>query len=153
MPVASSANSVGIAANCGSKPGAKRATLAAGCVGNPVCIASHTTHTMKPAPLKNNSANQSIKALARRLSVGSAKLANTARLGSVNNTARSGRLDSMAVKNVMALNNSGSQICGERHWARHRHKAHSASGPAGHRNHTNSFNQRCHPRADSTVNW
>ena len=75
--------------NSGWKPGAKRATLAAGLLGTPVIIATQMTQMTTAADVKKSTENQSIKALTLRLSVGSAKAASTARAGNAISSARS----------------------------------------------------------------
>ena len=65
----------------GSKPGNKRATLAAGLAGQPVCMAIQTTQITKAQVVKKINVNQSIKAATLRRSVGSAKAAKVANAG------------------------------------------------------------------------
>src|SRR5690349_1009313 len=59
----------------GTKPGASRATLAAGLGGTPVCSEIQITQITSAQPLKNSSVNQSIRAETLRSKVGSANAA------------------------------------------------------------------------------
>src|SRR6059058_4691973 len=57
--------------NDGTKPGARRATFSAGLAGMPVCSDSQITQIVIAHALKKTSENQSIRADALRLNVGS----------------------------------------------------------------------------------
>ena len=146
--VAKAANRQGRMTKRGSKPGASRATLAAGCGGKPVSIATQTTQMTMAQPVKKIRVNQSTRAETLRLSVGSAKAASVARAGSANSRARSpARVNSVA-PTVMSANQMGRARCRLKcllsNWRRQRHNVHSISGQAGQVNHNNRLPSPCH---------
>ena len=96
-----------IAPKLGTKPGAKRATLAAGCAGQPVCMAIQTTQMMKAQPEKNSRVNQSMKAATLRRKVGSAKAAKVASGGKASSRVRSADTVSKAVTTASRENHMG----------------------------------------------
>src|SRR5574343_2097940 len=87
--VAARATAKAMAENCGSKPRASLATLAAGLAGTPVCVDTQITQIAMTEALKNSRVNQSIKADMLRRSVGRAKAASAARAGRLSSRARS----------------------------------------------------------------
>ena len=91
----------------GSKPGKRRLTFAAGCDGQPVCIAIQMTQMMKAQPEKKMRVNQSIKAATLRRRVGKAKAASVASAGSANKRVCSADCVSKAVLTVSAVNHMG----------------------------------------------
>ncbi len=92
----------------GVNPGNNRATLAAGCAGQPVCIAIQTTHTIKAQPEKKSSVNQSINAATLRRNVGRANTAKLANAGNDSSKVCSDDRVSNAVPTVSAVNHMGS---------------------------------------------
>jgi hypothetical protein len=123
----------------GSKPGASRATLAAGRGGTPVCIATHTTQMMSAQPVKNSRVNQSISAATLRLSVGSAKAARVASAGRPSSSARSAVDVSSAAASDTPRNHRGSATWRLLSWRRQRQTVQNASGQAGHANQTRNL--------------
>ena len=131
-----------------TKSGAWRSTLAAGCLGKPVCMATQMTQMMMPPPVKKSSVNQSISAATLRWRVGNANAARVAREGRASIRARSAGLVVSVVKTATAANHSGSarcrltlrlNIC-----RRQRHTVHSTSGQAGQVNHSSRRSNERH---------
>ena len=127
--------------NTGSKPGASRATLAAGLAGTPVCRDSHTTQMTMAQSVKNSTVNQSISEAMLRRKVGSAKAASVASAGSATSRARS-----LALVNTVVVTGTSAIITGRPRWrwrricsswCRQRHSVHSTSGQTGQVNHRN----------------
>ena len=128
------ANSAGTSSRSeklGSKPGASRATLAAGLAGLPVIMANQMTQITAAQPVKNSKANQSISAETLRLSVGSAKAARQARPGRAASKARSLPFCKVLDTTGAITDHSGKATWGLRRCRRQRHKVHKASGHAG----------------------
>jgi hypothetical protein len=156
--VAATAGSTAQSEKLGTKPGASRATLAAGWGGTPVCIDSQTTQMVSAQPLKNSSVNQSIRAATLRLSVGRAKAASVASAGSPSSSARSAVSVSSAATSETSRNHSGSATWRLVSWRRQRHRVHTASGQAGQPNHSRNFatpgqsrctaTRQCHSSSD-----
>ena len=123
-----------------SKPGACRSTLAAGCFGKPVCMATQITQMTIPQPVKNSSVNQSINAATLRCSVGNANAASVASAGSASSRARSAGRVVRVASIPTAANHNGSAMC---RWtlrlkicSRQRQRVQSTKGHAGQVNHS-----------------
>jgi hypothetical protein len=112
--VANKANAKAGAENSGKKPGAKRATLAAGWAGKPVCMATQITQIVSAHTLKNNRVNQSIKAPKLRRRVGSAKAANAEMPGKAKSKVRSDMPVSQVPPKVTSTNHKGKAKWGYR---------------------------------------
>ena len=137
--VASSAIAKAGSEKLASKPGAWRSTLAAGCRGNPVCMATQMIQIMSPQPVKNSSVNQSIKEATLRCKVGNANAAKVASGGKASNRARSAGRVVKAATTATPANHSGSARCRLtlrlKTCSRQRHKVHNTNGQAGQVNH------------------
>jgi len=147
--VAQTAMANGVNEKLGTKPGAKRATLAAGCAGTPVCMAIQTTQMTSAQPVKKIRVNQSISAPTLRLSVGRAKAASAASAGSASSSERSAALVVNVAALAMATKQTGNQRCSPVKRAltscrRQRHSVQRASGQAGQVNHRKSWPRLCH---------
>ena len=110
--VAASAKANAPTENSGTNSGARRATLAAGLAGVPVCMATQTTQMMSAQTLKNSSVNQSIRAPRLRRNVGNARAAKVAMAGSEVKSARSDKPVNQVAPTVTITNHSGKPRCG-----------------------------------------
>ncbi|MDT4843457.1 hypothetical protein FQZ97_773910 [compost metagenome] len=122
--------------NSGTKPGASRATLAAGLAGTPVCMANQITQMMRAQPVKKISVNQSISADMLRRSVGSANAASAASAGRASSSVRSCRSDRALAAKPISAAHSGRATWGRKSWRRQRHSVQSTRGQAGQVNHS-----------------
>ena len=133
--VATNATTKAKASKDGTKPGASRATLAAGFSGMPVTMAIQITHTRVAHRLKNSTENQSISALTLRLRVGSANAASTDSAGRASSITLSDPLSQALAVRISAVSSTGSPTWACRKCLRQRHNVHSTNGHRGHVNH------------------
>jgi len=147
--VAQTAITNGVSEKLCTKPGASRATLAAGCAGMPVCREIQTTQMTRAQPVKKIRVNQSISAPTLRLSVGRAKAASAASAGSASSNERSAAPVVKVAALATATNQSGNQRCSPvkrslTSCRRQRQSVSRANGQAGQVNHRKSLPRPCH---------
>ncbi len=142
VKVAKSATTKALRPKLGKKPGRSLATFAAGCGGQPVCMANQTTQMMNAHPLKKIRVNQSIKALTLLCRVGKANAANAAKKGNDKSKTRSGGTLSMALIAQSVPKHKGIKRCrlclAASQWCRHLQSVHKVKGQAGQVNHSHS---------------
>jgi hypothetical protein len=95
-----------------AKPGARRATFAAGLTGYPVSMAIQTTHTVSAHREKNTTENQSTKAATDRFRVGSANAATSDSEGNASKNTLSDVSLAVPVIRTIAVSHSGPRKCG-----------------------------------------
>ena len=94
-----------------SKPGARRATLAATWLGTPVCMAIQMIQMLIAQPEKKSRVNQSISAATLRFRVGRANAASAASAGSASSSERSAEAVLSVAATATPTNQSGSARC------------------------------------------
>ena len=132
------------ARSCGSKPGARRATLAAGLAGTPVCSEIQTTQMTSAQPLKKSSENQSISARHAALAASAARTRPASRAPAGRASARGPDVAWQSRRDTPTEREPQRQRdVAARSWRRQRQSVHSASGQAGQVNHSSS-RPSCH---------